>query len=295
MSNAIQQYYDPDTGRTIVYGDIDEVSIVPTDVLDEWRETKRRKEIIESGPVKHYVNCYHGPVAELNAFLNVNELGAIMKLIPYIRMNTGGQLYYEGKRMTVALMAKAIARSVRHTNTIVATLLKHGVLNREKVGRAFAFNVDERYHTMGYAIEGEQYTKVYQVKTRTDIRNITIQAAGVLYKMLPFFNYEHFVLCTNPNEADEDNIYPISHREFASIVGVDRKVVDNGIKELMRYGFLSKFIASNGELYIVNPDVATRRRSLVDESTERVRSMFRLADRQGERASAGISVGELPF
>lgn len=294
MTNAIQTYIDDD-GRKVVYGYADEVSMLTNEVVEEIQEKKRLKAYIEREPTKHYVNCYHGPIAALNEILDVNEIGAIMKLIPYVRMNADGKLYYESNRMTVELMAKAIERSVRHTKTLVAKLFKEGVLTREKVGRSYVYSVDGRYHSMGYVVEGAQFTKVYQMKTRTDIRNISIQSAGVLYKMLPFFNYEHFVLCTNPNEADEDNIYPLSHREFARMVGVNRSVIDAGVKELIRYGFLSKFTSSNGELYIVNPDVATRRKSSIDESTEKVRSFFRLAERQGERNVIGIRVDELPY
>lgn len=295
LNNAINRYHDPETGRAILYGYEDEVSVMTNETLDEIRENKRKKAYVESGPTKHYVNCYHEPIAALNDVLDVNEIGAVMKLIPYIRMNTYGQLYYEGDLMTVELMAKAIDRSVRHTKTLAAKLFKEGVLIRDKVGRSYVYSIDDRYHSMGYVIEGAQYTKVLQVKTRTDIRNLTIQSAGVLYKMLPFFNYEHFVLCTNPNEANEGNIYPISHREFSAMVGVHRSVVDSGIKELMRYGFLSKFTSSNGELYIVNPDVATRRRNMNDETSEKVRGLFRLAERQGENNMLTMRTECLPF
>ena len=291
MGSTVNRYYEEDTGRTVVYGYEDEVSAVPIAQLEEWRENKRRKEIIKHGATKHYVNCYHEPVAELNSVLKVNELGALMKLIPYIKMHTKGALYFEGSRMSVSLIAKAIDRSPRQANTIVEALYVAGVLWREKIGRSYVYGVKERYHSMGYVIDGANFTKVFQVKTRTDIRNISIQAAGVLYKMLPFFNYEHFVLCTNPNEADIEKIYPVSHREFAERVGVDRKVIERGIKELTRFGFLGKFSSYNGELYIVNPDVASRRKSTSDESTEAARNTFRLA----EKASAEVAIGELPF
>lgn len=294
MSNAVNKYVDDD-GRVVVYGFEDEISAVEHTTLDGWREEKQRKAFIANGPVKNYVNCYHEPVAALNDILEVSELGAIMKLIPYVRMNTEGALYYGSERMTIPLIGKAIDRSVRQSKTIVAKLFEEGVLKREKVGRSFVYNVDERYHSMGYGLKGAQFTKVMQIKTRADIRNISVQAAGVLYKMLPFFNYEHFVLCTNPNELNEDNIYPISHREFSDIVRVDRSVIDSGTKELMRFGFLSKFSAANGELYIVNPDIATRRKDIYDESSEKVRSFFRMVERQGAREVVAIKDSDLAY
>lgn len=290
MNNVIQRYTD-EHGETIVYAPENAVSIQTIETLEEWREAKRVREAIRNGPIQNYVNCYHESAASLNNVLSVDELGAIMKLITYIKMNADGALYYEGKRMNNALMAKAIGKGVRQTATIAATLHRVGVLSREKVGRTYVYSVEDRYHSMGYVVKGEQYTKVMQVKTRTDVRNLSVQAAGVLYKMLPFFNYEHFYLCTNPNEAEEDAIYPISHRQFADLVDVDRNVIDRGVKELMRFGFIGKFSSSNGELYAVNPDIATRRKNIYDETSEKMRGMFRMATKQ----AISVKKSELPF
>lgn len=294
LSNAVQSYIDED-GRKILYGYADEISAQPNEVIDEWREGKKRREYIANGPVLNYVNCYHEPVAALNDVLDVNELGAIMKLIPYIKMNTGGQLFYEGERMTVNLIAKALGISVNQTRRITDKLLEEGVISRERAGKPFVFSVDEQYHTIGHVVKGAQYTKVLQVKTRTDIRSITIRAAGVLYKMLPFFNYEHFYLCSNPNEFDEEMIYPLSHGEFADMVGVGRNVIDRGIRELTRHGFMLKVESYNGEIYVINPDIASRRKNMYDENSEKVRGFFRMAKRQGDRINVAIRKEELPY
>lgn len=294
MADSIQTYID-ESGRTVVYGYADEISAVEHTTLEDWREGKRRREMVERGPILNYVNCYHEPVAALNDVLDVNELGAMMKLIPYIKMNADGALYYEGKRMTPALAAKALGVSANQARRLLARLYDEGVLLREKSGKFYVYSVDERYHTIGYVVKDAQFTKVLQVKTRTDIRNISIHAAGVLYKMLPFFNYEHFFLCTNPNEKDEDAIYPLSHREFADMVGIGRNVINRGMTELMRNGFILKATASNGEIYVVNPDIATRRKNMYDENSEKVRGLFRVAKRQGDRKQASIKTGELPY
>lgn len=290
MSNAVKRYTDED-GRVIVYGYEEDVSAMDRSTLDEWLEEKQRKEAISRGPVKNYVNCYHEPVAALNDVLDVNELGAVMKLIPYIRMNTEGALYYGGKRMSVELIAKALDRSVKQSRRIINRLYEVGVLKREKDGRAYVFSVDERFHTIGHVVKGAQFTKVLQVKTRTDIRNISIQAAGVFYKMLPFFNYTHFYLTDNPNEPDASKLRYISHREFADTVNVGRNVVNEALRELRRHGFVMLSDAYGNQLYLINPDIMTRRRDNHTPDVEAIRNEFAaLAD---NAAQNGIE--ELPY
>lgn len=273
MSDAVQSYIDED-GRKILYGYADEISAQPNEVIEEWREDKRRSEAIARGPVKNFVACYHEPVASLNDILDVNELGAIMKLIPYIKINSGGELRYEGKRMSVQEVAKALDISVRQSRRIVARLLEESVLNREKDGRAYVYNVNERYHSIGHVMKGANFTKVLQVKTRTDIRNISLHAAGVLYKMLPFFNYTHFYLTDNPNESDASKLRHISHREFADMVNVNRNTVNNALRELRRFGFVILSDAFGTQLYRINPDIMTRRVDNHTSDVEAIRKEF---------------------
>lgn len=295
MSDAIKRYEDPETGRTIIYGDSEEVSVVSYETLDEWREAKRRKEAAERGPIRYYVNCYHDKVAELNDLLDVNELGALMKLLPYLRMNTGGQLYSGTQRMTTKAAAKAIGKSERQTITLIGRMIEVGVMTKEREGRAVVYCVNEEYHSIGKYVRETFYTKLYQVKTRTDIARISIKSAGILYKMLPFFNYAHYYLSSNPEETDEMKIAHISHRQFADMVNVSRNTVNEAVKELMANGFIMSLQSFGGQLYRINPDVMFRKRIDNDEHTEFVRRQFEQAKRGVAQAEEMDDFGEIPF
>jgi hypothetical protein len=295
VSNVIQKYYDPETGKTIVYGDIEEVSIMSRDDLDDWRAAKARKEAAERGPIRYYVNCYHDNVAKLNDLLDVNELGALMKLLPYLRMNTGGHLYSGKERMTTKLAAKAIGKSERQTITYINRMIEVGVMSKERDGRKVVYCVNEEYHSIGKYVRDTFYTKLYQVKTRTDIAKISIQSAGILYKMLPFFNYEHYYLCINPEETDEMKITHMSHRQFADLVKVNRNTVNEAMKELMAHGFIMSLQSYGGQLYRINPDVMFRKRIDYDEHTEFVRMQFEQARRGVEQTYASVNIDDLPF
>lgn len=295
LSNTIKSYYDEESGRDIVYGYADEVSMLTNETVEEIQTNKRRKEAIARGPIKHFVNCYHEPIAALNDVLTVDELGAVMKLIPYIRMNTEGRLYYGPSQMTPQLASRAIGKSLRQTRTILATLTDLNVLYREKVGRSFVYGVNDCYHAMGTIKKGAQYTKVMQMKTRTDITKISTLAAGILYKMIPFFNYAHYYLTDNPNEPDVTKLRLISHRDFADMVKVNRNSVNAGMLELRRHGFIMSTDSFGVQLYRINPDIMSRRKDMYDEQTEAIRKDFEQHRLYMENGGEDIPLKELPF
>jgi hypothetical protein len=293
MANkSIQMYQDPETGRTIVYGYSDEVSIKTHETLDEWREAKERKEATARDN-RHYVNCYHDPITELNGKLAVNELGTIAKLLPYIKMNSGGNLFYDGKRMGIAEICKAIGKKSRWTIDIVKSLVESGVLIKERDGRRDVFNVNERYHTIGHTLNDRYYTKLYQTKTRTDIANISVQAAGVLYKALPFFHYDVYYLCANPNERNHDRIKHLTQAHFAEIAGIEPMLAHRSMNELSRHGFVMIIKAYGGTNILVNPDVMFRKKDTYDEFTDSVRCQFKQAKANVEQN--GVDIEQLPY
>lgn len=294
MTNVINTYTD-DNGRSIVYGYEDEVSMLTNEAIEEIQSAKRRKAAIERGPIKHFVNCYHEPIAALNDVLTVDELGAVMKLIPYIRMNTEGRLYHGAKRMSPQLAAIAIGKQLRQTRTILATLIEHDILFREKDGRSYVYGVNDCYHAMGTIRKGAQYTKVLQLKTRTDITKISTLAAGILYKMIPFFNYAHYYLTDNPNEPDATKLRHISHRDFADMVTVSRNSVNAGMLELRRHGFIMSSDSYGVQLYRINPDVMSRRKDMYDEQTEAIRMDFEQHRLHMESGGIDVGIEELPY
>lgn len=292
MSATIQRYTDDD-GRDIVYGYADEVSIQSHETLEEWREAKKRKELAV-GPRRAYVNCYHDTNKALGDILAIHELGATMKLIPYIKFNSGGQLYYEGERMTATHIAKAIGKSKRPTDTIIQTLVSNGILFAKRDGRFVVYGINEEYHAIGNHVRPTYFTKVYQVKTRTDIANLTIQAAGLLYKMIPFFNYEWCCLCENPEESDIKKIRYLSHIQIAKLLGVDRKFIDRYTRELRKYGFMATNIAYEAELYVINPDIMYRKRDEYTPYAEALRALFIMSEGASNQL-AQVSVSDLPY
>lgn len=295
-----QTYYDADLDRNLTIVDEDEYSVMSRDQLAAIREDKRRREAIESGPIRNYVTAYHGPVRKLNDILNLNEIGAIMKLIPYMRFDRNGELKHAAKRMGVEEIARVIGKSKRWAIELVNGLVRAGVLVTEKDGRRNVYNVSDAYHTIGHAIKGTPFTKIYQTKTRTDIANVSIQAAGFLYKMIPYIHYKYMYLCCNPNVRDSEDIRHLSQNRFAQEVGVDHETSVRCMRELIAAGFVMRSEAFRAKIIRMNPDVMFRKaqRFEHDEYTDFVRGEFHQAlnaDANGDSGEVTVAEEELPF
>lgn len=286
-----QTYFDGDTGRTITAVDEAEFSVMSRDQLTAMREAKTRRTAIEaSGDGRSYVVAYHEPVRKLNEILNLNEIGAIMKLIPYMRFDRQGELRYAAKRMGIDEIARVIGKARRWTVTLVGSLVGNGVLVTDKDGKRNVYSVSEAYHTIGQAINGTPFTRIYQTKTRTDIAKVSIQAAGLLYKMIPYIHYEYMYLCCNPNVRDADEIRHLSQARFAKEVGVDDETASRCLRELIAAGFVMRSEAFNAKIIRMNPDVMFRKkpRDEHDDYTEFVRGEFRQALNAEENGDKGV-------
>jgi hypothetical protein len=210
-------------------------------------------------------------------------------------MSSGGKLFYEGTRMGIAEVRKAIGKGQRQATTLVTALVDSGVMFAEYEGKRLVYGVSERYHTIGHTLVNQYYTKIYQTKLRTDLKDVSIQAAGVLYKALPYFHFSRYYLCHNPNtSADKEEILHLTQRKFAEMVNVDRKVVDRALKELSQHGFVMISKAYGATVIMVNPDVMFRQK-MADEYTDFVRNQFTQAKVSAEQNGEDVDIADLPF
>lgn len=286
--------YQTEDGRWVHEVPVDGYRIESEEDIARRREYAQREDARKRN-TRQYVTSYHEPVRKLSTILELNELGAVMKLLPYMRIDKAGELYYEGLRMGIAEISKAIGKAKRWTITLVSTLVSCGVLTESKEGRRKVYAIDPEYHTIGRTLkQGESFTKVYQTKTRSDVKNLTVQAAGLLYCMIPFVHYEMLYLCTNPNEKNIDALDHITQASFARILGVDEQTARRGLRELSREGFVMRSDAFGTIVIKMNPDVMYRKKYDDDDYTQSVRYEFAQNKRAAE-AACGLSDEEIPF
>ncbi len=243
----------------------------------------QRKQMVERASErrsqKRYVNCYHEPIKDVTQTLKLNELGALIKLLPYLRFNGNGLLEAQGKPMTAKDIAKAVGKSERATKSILSGLIAEGVIVKEGERKGTKYYVAERFHTIGYTLEGQAFTKLYQKETRLRADKLSIQEAGLLYKMLPYFHYQSYYLCANPDaDENEEELDHLNQAQLAALIGESVDTVRRGINVLMMRGFVLKMSSFNSTLIRVNPDVMFRA-EYESEHTEEVRREFRELER----------------
>jgi predicted transcriptional regulator len=291
MTSAIRTFVDED-GRWMQAVPLDGYRIESEEDIERKRDYAQRADAA-SRNTKHYVTSYHEPVQRLNTLLKINELGAVMKLLPYMRLDKYGDLYYEGKRMGIVEVAKAIGKAQRWTETVIKTLVTCGVLTESKDGRRKVYAINKEYHTIGETLRDGRFTKVYQTRTRSDVKNLSVQAAGLLHCMIPHIHYERLYLCHNPDERNLDALNHMRQADLARCIGTEEQTVTRGMKELSRHGFVMRSEAYGAIVIKMNPDVMYRKRRDDDEYTQSVRYEFT----QNKRMAAAYDGAddELPF
>lgn len=244
------------------------------------KENRRKHAIIkgntEERNKQRYVNCYHEPIKDITSKLKLHELGTVLKLLPFLSFkHQDGLLTKDRQPMTMDDIAEAIGKSKRAATTVITTLVDAGVIVKQGTNRKPLYYVDRQYHTIGKTREGAQFTKLYQNQTKLRADKLSIQEAGLLYKMLPYFHYQTYYLCTNPNANTEDGevLDHLSRKTLAELIDEDYKTVKNGINSLSDNGFVVKVSSHKVTHLLVNPDVMYRQESET-EYTNHVRMMI---------------------
>ncbi len=241
---------------------------------DESYRLQREKEhyrLYEKG--RHWVAGYHDPLRELIRNLSLTEAGAVIKLLPYLRFKSEGKLIKDGKPLKQAEIQRIFKRGKSATTTILTNLSDTGVISILKEGRSNVFYISTEFHSMGSVREGERFTKIYQVKAREITDDLDLHEAGLLYKILPFFHFSEYYLCTNPNEDNPKVIKHMNREDLADAVGHEPETVSRCVAKLQSKGAILTTRSGNSVRYLVHPDVLFRQ-SIETDWTRSVRKLF---------------------
>ncbi|MBI0440922.1 hypothetical protein GNK15_02765 [Bacillus amyloliquefaciens] len=249
-------------------------------ITTEQIESRRRYSYIkrqnEDRSSKYYVNCYDEPVKALTAALSLSELGALIKLLPYLKFQKRGLLFHKGEPMNLDMIAEIIGKKKRQTSRTLAALTKAGAIIRKGHGAGTQYYVSESFHSIGKTIAGATYTKLYQQETKRRIRDLTLPECGLLYKMLPYFHQTEYYLCENPTSKGE-TIEHMTQERLSEVICESLPTVKRHMSALMRANLVMKMRARNSAI-VVNPDVMFRAEKET-EYTNTVRGHFRELDR----------------
>lgn len=232
---------------------------------------KEQYRLISRG--KNWVASYHDPIREVITGLTLTEAGVIIKLLPFLRFKSDGKLIKNGKPLKQMDIQRIFKRGKVATTKILTRLEELSVIHVLKEGRSNVYSISANFHTMGDVKNGESFTKLYQVKTQEIVANLDLNEVGLLYKILPFFHFQTYYLCSNPNEQDAKEIKHLNRDGLASEIGHEPETVSRLMVHLRNAGVIMQQRAHRSETYLVRPDIMFRKDS-EDEYTRIIRKQF---------------------
>lgn len=181
-----------------------------------------------------------------------------------MQLNKDGILLKSGKPATISDIADRLGKKERRTKEIIGKLVDLGLINKGGNNtRNTTYSISEDYFIMG-GFEGGRdgkgmFSRLYQLQSRGQLKNITLEDADILLRILPYFHFQKYYLCSNPYEMDADEIHHLNETALAELIGVHRNTLINRMKCLVRAGYIFKGVGiGNAYFFQVNPDIMTR-------------------------------------
>lgn len=222
-----------------------------------FRHRQKKEQYIMRGN-RHFVQCFHDPIKDVNHHLSLAESGAIMKLLLYMKMNNEGLLQHDNKPLKQLDIEKILGKGKTQTAVIIKRLEELSLLLPVKNGRSKLFYMNKEFHIMGKGNKKDHFTKVLTTKLREVVGQLKLEHLGFLYKILPYFHYEKCVLAHNPNENDESKIQYMNRNELAVAITHDVDYITKLVRRLADNGLIMVTNSSRNVLYYVHPDLMYR-------------------------------------
>lgn len=266
--------------------------VITEEQLEERRERETRgravhqarKEYYEKDSRKFVINLME-PIREVMRELTLTQAGVMMKLLPYTQKD--GKLKSNGVPLTIKEIAKIIKRAEKATRTSLNELESIGLIKSE--GRPKTFSVNASYHLANTIQDRKnaKFVKLYKSKAKELLEGLSLVESGLVYKMIPFFHYETFILCANPNEPSPQLYEELSQTDLAELIRYDVEELRKLINRLRTKGVILQTESSYIKSHYVHPDLFYRMDRETDHARQ-LRAMFEHneARRQTRKAKA---------
>lgn len=224
---------------------------------------------------RNFIACFPQELRKINHEITLIEAGAAMRLLGYLRWNENGRLIDKGKSLTVKDLSKIFGKGLTATKDILKRLESFDLVGRARDGKSNAFFINPRFFQFGGGTKTKDYTKLFIVKSRNLVEELSIQEAGLLWKVIPYFHFATYYLCENYTEKDAQIIRHMSRETLASHIGHDRKTVGKLMSGLNKKGAVLITQANGSRRYLINPDLIYRKILDKDVYTRSVRELFK--------------------
>lgn len=211
--------------------------------------------------------------------LTLEEATYLMKSLIHLTMKSKGILVDKNGK---PLERKDLMDFWGTKNTRTTQLLKKfkelkiiTELPHPKDGRQKIYSVNRKYHSVGQKIN-EVFAKIYRGKLKELSNNQTIgNALGALYKLIPYFHWQTFYICWNPDDdirvdkskmlienlEFEETIYGVDHmlqKEMAEVVGITPETMNRYIAIYEDLKIMKRDEQGDSVLHMIHPDFVYR-------------------------------------
>lgn len=148
-------------------------------------------------------------------------------------------------------------------------LVEHGYLSGDDNG--FSVNSDVFHYGKDCfrpLAEKERYTKMYKMAIRSvynTLKPSQHKILGYMFKLVPYANAEHWVLCKNPLEMNKSKIIPLTLNEICEIINYSKNNCRRLRNEINKIVFtykgknqrfmMSTITSDNEEIVTINPNI----------------------------------------
>lgn len=240
--------------------------------LAQIESFKKKLEQEKNRDTTRYVISVNQSVREVIKHMSLVECGAMFSIMIHLQFKSDGLLVKDGSPITMGDLEKILGKGRTQTVKLVNSLEKLSLLFKEKQGKSTVIRINEVFHFIGKG-DKKGTTKVYKERAKSLIEKLTLQELGVLYKIMPYFHWEHMVLCSNPDQMNTDYLGVLSLEELADLVNVDRRTLERIMPKLVSKNAVMKAQNGNRTSYIVNPRLFFRMNTDT-ELTRTIRAIF---------------------
>lgn len=250
-------------------------------------------------PSKHFTINFHDKLSEVEEALDVRTAGVALTLSLYMERKSGGLLKINGEVMTKQDIDDILAMDDETAKSHLDALKALGILDykRQKVevietkgknkGKiknisANVYKMNPHHHYMGYLLGANKerdFTKVFKEAAKDYLDYISLEARGLLYKLLRFVHFQSYYLVSNPNQdlrsereltfyeniQDErikrtilDAQNDLTMDDFIALTGKSRRSIERYIKEWEYARIVIKNGRGKKASFLINPSIFTR-------------------------------------
>lgn len=230
---------------------------ITTDDKDQKKmQMVKRKRWLEQNPEPHFTIALHEKIKRLIADKSLTYCGRIFAAVIHTNFEQDGLIYGNGKALNIEGFGSIFKLKSRQAITDALKELEEGGLIR-KEGRKYYLN--KEYHFMGALMEQDAiFSKLYHRSNRTLLENVSPEAMGLLYKIIPLVNYINGSICLNPEEKNNELVEVLIREDLADYLKVTPKLVTMRMNELIENGAILPIQIKNSVYYKVHPDFVSK-------------------------------------